>query len=443
MDSGVESGWQTGRTVLDCNRYMLEHDVGADVCFEIGSTGGATTAVEIRAHRYVLTSRSEVFEALFKSGMTECRNENEAKIRIEDIQPEIFRETLRFIYYEEAEVNCENATLLLYAAKKYLLPVLSKQCCDCLVKNLSASNAVNVLEHGLLFDETELIRECLRLISLNSETVLKGVEILSASKSTMDRILSLNLMASTELDVYEACVNWAKYRMVADGGCAENPNDDQIRETLGDLLYKIRFPTMDPVDFARLSVNRGVLSCEEKEAVYYYFVTKERVAGLVFSAEKRWGEEVFVDRTVSCITGNWKYSTPTVDAINFKADCGVLLTGVGLYPGHLQTGYDVDFEVLESSKSLFKRRTSVPHSASAVPWKVSLDRPIVIGAGVVYTIKAFAHDYIGFYGSPCEPVCSTGKVTITFTGYAGGADLAKTATNETYGQIPRLFFCQF
>lgn len=93
MAAGVESGWQTGMTVLECNRHMLEHDIGTDVRFVIGPTGGAT--VEIRAHRYVLTSRSEVFEALFKSGMTECRNENEAKIRIEDIQPEIFRETLR------------------------------------------------------------------------------------------------------------------------------------------------------------------------------------------------------------------------------------------------------------------------------------------------------------------------------------------------------------
>lgn len=350
--------------------------------------------------------------------------------------------SFRFIYYEKAEVNCENATLLLYAAKKYLLPVLSKQCCDCLQKNLSTSNAVNVLEHSLLFDEKELSRECLRLISLNSETVLKGVEILSASQSTMDSILSLNLMASTELDIYEACINWAKYHVLSDGGSVEDPTDDQIRATLGRLLYKIRFPTMDAVDFARLSMKRGVLSSEEKEAVYYYFVTKERVSELMFSTEKRWGEEVSIDRSLSCITGNWRYSTPTVDAINFKADCDILLTGVGLYPGHLQTGYDVDFEVLESSKSLFKRRTSVPHSANAIPWKVSLDRPIVISAGVVYTIKAFAHDYIGFYGSPCEPVCSTGKVTITFTGYTG-TETAKTATSEAYGQIPRLFFCQF
>src|SRR6218665_3637891 len=90
-----ESGWQSGKTALECHRYMLDNEIAADVCFEVGPPDSAT--VSIRAHKYMLISRSAVFEAMFSSGMTECRNGPESKIRIEDIHPDVFKELLRFV----------------------------------------------------------------------------------------------------------------------------------------------------------------------------------------------------------------------------------------------------------------------------------------------------------------------------------------------------------
>ncbi len=88
-----ETGWPLERTVLECNRYMLENEIATDVCFEVGPPDGEV--VNIRAHKYMLISRSPVFEAMFSSGMTECRNEKDVKIRIEDINPDVFKELLR------------------------------------------------------------------------------------------------------------------------------------------------------------------------------------------------------------------------------------------------------------------------------------------------------------------------------------------------------------
>ena len=84
-----EIGWQSEKTLAECMRYMLDNEMATDVCFEVGPPDGAT--VNIRAHKYMLISRSPVFEAMFSSGMTECRNGPEAKIRIEDIEADIFK----------------------------------------------------------------------------------------------------------------------------------------------------------------------------------------------------------------------------------------------------------------------------------------------------------------------------------------------------------------
>jgi len=74
-------------------RYMLDNEISTDVCFMVGPPDGAT--VDIRAHKLILISRSPVFEAMFSSGMTQIRNREEVKIRIEDINPDVFKELLR------------------------------------------------------------------------------------------------------------------------------------------------------------------------------------------------------------------------------------------------------------------------------------------------------------------------------------------------------------
>jgi len=92
MATRGESGWQEERTVLECNRYMLENEVATDVCFEVGPPDGAV--VNIRAHKYMLISRSPVFEAMFSSGMTECNSGPDHRIRIEDIEANTFKDVL-------------------------------------------------------------------------------------------------------------------------------------------------------------------------------------------------------------------------------------------------------------------------------------------------------------------------------------------------------------
>ena len=89
-----ETGWQTDKTLVECMRYMLDNEIATDVCFEVGPPDGATVCV--KAHKFLLISRSAVFEAMFNSGMVECQSGKDATtIRVEDIEADIFKDLLR------------------------------------------------------------------------------------------------------------------------------------------------------------------------------------------------------------------------------------------------------------------------------------------------------------------------------------------------------------
>src|SRR6218665_3626307 len=96
-------GWQSEKTLVECMRYMLDNEIATDVCFEVGPEDGPT--VEIRAHKFMLISRCPVFEAMMSTEMAETKDEKEAKIRIVDIDEEVFKQLLRFLFYICIELN--------------------------------------------------------------------------------------------------------------------------------------------------------------------------------------------------------------------------------------------------------------------------------------------------------------------------------------------------
>ena len=92
MATRDESGKQLERTLAESMRWMLDSKIGMDVWIEVGPPDGETRT--FRAHMCVLMSRSEVFQCMFSSGLTEC-NGPESKVRVEDIDPDIFKELLK------------------------------------------------------------------------------------------------------------------------------------------------------------------------------------------------------------------------------------------------------------------------------------------------------------------------------------------------------------
>ena len=82
---------------------------------------------EFPAHKVILAARSKYFASMFEHPMKEQSTNH---IEIEDIEPEVFQELLRFIY--TGRINREKMRSMLFglnkAADKYLLDDLKRKC---------------------------------------------------------------------------------------------------------------------------------------------------------------------------------------------------------------------------------------------------------------------------------------------------------------------------
>ena len=77
--------WQEDKTLAECNIHMLQSGLLSDVTFDVAGES-------IQAHRYMLVSRSPVFETMFCGGLSQ---QTGTAIQIEDIELDTFRDFLR------------------------------------------------------------------------------------------------------------------------------------------------------------------------------------------------------------------------------------------------------------------------------------------------------------------------------------------------------------
>lgn len=84
-----EVNWQAGlSTVRERNAVMFNNPLIADIHFNVGS---GSNCQRIPAHKYVLSTGSSVFTAMFHGGLADKKDE----IEIPDVEPGAFLNLLR------------------------------------------------------------------------------------------------------------------------------------------------------------------------------------------------------------------------------------------------------------------------------------------------------------------------------------------------------------
>ena len=133
--------------VIDCKCGLSTHLDGLFNSMQFSDVIFKVRGCEFPAHKNILAARSEVFAAMFQHPMEE-QSTNLAKI--EDIEPEVFNQLLRFIYTGRVQVDKLEtmAARLFIAADKYLLDELKNKCENYLLRHMSPENCVVLLLTG-------------------------------------------------------------------------------------------------------------------------------------------------------------------------------------------------------------------------------------------------------------------------------------------------------
>lgn len=143
---------------------LLKDTTFADVVFEVDG-------VEYSAHKAIMAARSTVFSRMFAkdSNFAEAQN---GRVKIHDVERDVFQEMLNFIYTGKVENLNEMADDLLAAADKYALDRLKVMCEEALSSNLTPENVASVLILADMHCAEQLKELALRYCNLHARDVM-------------------------------------------------------------------------------------------------------------------------------------------------------------------------------------------------------------------------------------------------------------------------------
>lgn len=94
-------------------------------------------------------------------------------IRIPDVAPIGFENLLRYAYTDSLNLgSVEDAMLTAYAAKKYLLPQLLRECLTYIEHNIGPSTACVVFEFAHVLNSQQLVLQAMNLIDRQTCNVI-------------------------------------------------------------------------------------------------------------------------------------------------------------------------------------------------------------------------------------------------------------------------------
>lgn len=215
----------------------------ADVYFLFESTE------RVPAHKILLSSASDVFEAMFYGSLKE-----EKDIKIVDVSAEAFKDFLKFFYFNNVELNIENVAEVMYLGKKYHVEDCLRLGTNLLKINITADNVVAALSLALAYSQTQLQVSCEREIRSNSKGILQSPNFSSCDRQVLKHIINMDPIACYATEIFELCMAWVRFTSKQ-----EKLTKDVIQMHLGDLFYQIPFGSMSMDEFVKILPSYGTL----------------------------------------------------------------------------------------------------------------------------------------------------------------------------------------
>ena len=147
-------------------------------------------------HKVVLAARSPVFHAMFQNDLTEKKTNT---LEIQDIEPDVFAEVLRFLYTDEINNLDELSTDLLAASDKYMLDLLKAKCEVSLSRNITVESCGTLLILSHLYSSRGLKKKLLDFARSHSDVVVETTswqELLKSAHPQLLRDISVAMMTT-------------------------------------------------------------------------------------------------------------------------------------------------------------------------------------------------------------------------------------------------------
>ncbi|XP_055356366.1 BTB/POZ domain-containing protein 6-like [Paramacrobiotus metropolitanus] len=250
--------------IADRMGRMLESGDLSDVQFEVGRQFGRTKI--FRAHRYVLSSSSDVFYTMFYGSLPEkCST----PIDIPDVPEDAFEIMLKYIYTDKVDVDGDNVYPTMLCADKYDLPRLTDHCFGYILTELSTDTCLHHLEKALLWGApaAHIVENCLHFVDVHCQEVLGSKDFTEIKNSTLRRIVERDTLFVEENIICTAVNNWAV------AACARSnlePSPTNRLQVMREVFRLIRFPLMTDKQLADGPAGSGLLTPSALMEIYLH-----------------------------------------------------------------------------------------------------------------------------------------------------------------------------
>ncbi|EDO43931.1 predicted protein, partial [Nematostella vectensis] len=257
--------WQTSRkTIRERTQYMFNNALHSDIEFAVVKSNGELD--KIPAHKFILAIGSPVFESQFHGPMAEkdCRTINY------NGTVEGLLEFLRYVYYDEVQLNQNVVMEVLHLAKFYIVPSLVSMCSHFLEENLGPKDVFIVLPEAIKYEEVKLQGICWKCVEFDTELAVTSEAFLNVTQEILCDILERDSLRIREIDLFKAVYRWAEHKMQRQGSDGEART---MRDIIGDKAFHlIRFPTMSKEEIGEvLSQASDLLTKKELFELFLYF----------------------------------------------------------------------------------------------------------------------------------------------------------------------------
>ena len=426
---------------------MFNRDLLSDVSLVVRASSDESmpkkSKMAIPAHKFVLSSCSPVFFAMFCGEMAEKSD----SVDLPDCEYEGVLEMLRYMYSGKVELNENKVMQVLYVAKKYILPSLADECIKFLQENLNTGNVFCVLSHAQQYDEKILVEQCWEMIDKATEEVVKSEEFPKIERSLLEAVVMRDSLNITEVDLFKAVDLWATKECERQG---LTPDGNMKRKIIGENILKgIRFPVMQEKEFVSIVLSSKILTPEEVYEMMKHF---NSVASLPvgFPGKERAGSNLTCRRFGETCC-DWHYVSD--DCIDLKIDKDIKLHGIRMF-GSENGDYFTILRIIDTNDDYVVAAKSGKFSSVRVQsqsicyygFDILFDDPVFLSSDHKYRVIAVMDGPDSSYGIECSSSIVCHGVTFSFFTVERNNSLQNYQPNDTDvngGQFAEFLFRLF
>ncbi|XP_060075873.1 BTB/POZ domain-containing protein 3-like isoform X1 [Ylistrum balloti] len=419
---GTAQDWRDDKSVVECHRYILEHELACDIHFKVGPPENEQ---QFGAHKSLLMARSNEFFTMFEEHGTEPNG----LIAVPDIDAMTFKLMLLYIYCDDTIVDLNGVFHLLYAARKYKLKGLVMSCLSQIKPAIQTHRLCWVLTNACLQQDEEVKQLCLQYINLHSYVVFGSKGFLELQEDIMIEILKQDRVNMQEKDIFEAVVKWAKLK------CRTNlveSNGENLRNILVNILPHVRFARMEPSYFSVKVSHMNILTQEEL-LENFQFLTTSKADHPDPPRDRRLLFERFCQ--VECGKG---YFRGNADAISFMLSGNAKLHEVLVYGScQFDALYRITVKIFENrDRTLWNKDIQLETDGYTKVYPIAIEPSVMMRKEVCYTLLMVIEGPASYYGKKGVIQKQLDGLSITFIPNEKGLN----GTNIKQGQFSGFVF---